>query len=180
MARRSNGRIEAHHERRLVELVVQRERLPAAHSRVSTNRLYADVSEPMEAAGGRDESCPSRNTRFCSKIHHPPPTRRPANASPRAHRSGPRPARCAVEKIKMGDRVFACDAETGCLAAKVVLAANRASAHATLQDSPRRGGNPLQTGGHCFWVSGRGWIMGPRDLEVGMNVHIDPRHGHGR
>jgi hypothetical protein len=75
----------------------------------------------------------------------------------------------AVEKIRMGDRVFACDPETGCLALKVVLRPTVRPPTQLLKirlDSEEI----RSTGGHCYWVSGKGWMMA-RELQVGMNVH---------
>jgi hypothetical protein len=75
----------------------------------------------------------------------------------------------AVEKVAMGDRVFACDVESGCLALKVVL--RPTVRPPTKLFKIRLDSEELcSTGGHCFWVSGTGWVMA-RDLQVGMNVH---------
>jgi hypothetical protein len=74
----------------------------------------------------------------------------------------------AVEKIIMGDRVFACDPETGCLALKVVLKTTIRPPTTLLKI--RIGGEVIEsTGGHTFWVSGRGWIKA-RELKPEMNV----------
>jgi hypothetical protein len=75
----------------------------------------------------------------------------------------------AIEKIRMGDRVFACDPETGCLALKVVL--RPTVRPPTELFKIRLDAEEIRsTGGHCYWVSGKGWTMA-RELQVGMNVH---------
>ena len=75
----------------------------------------------------------------------------------------------AVEKIKIGDRVLACDCETGELMLKPVLKTiinpgkqifRLRTKHETLE----------VTGGHVFWVSGKGWIKA-RQLQPGMRLH---------
>ncbi len=75
----------------------------------------------------------------------------------------------AIEKIKVGDRVLAQDTDTGELAYKPVL-------RTTLR--PKSELLRLETdaaifetsGGHPFWVSGRGWLKA-REIEPGMMLH---------
>ncbi len=75
----------------------------------------------------------------------------------------------AVEKIQVGDRVLACDCNTGQLMLKPVLRTiinpgkdifRLRTKHETLE----------VTGGHVFWVSGKGWIKA-RQLQAGMRFH---------
>jgi hypothetical protein len=74
-----------------------------------------------------------------------------------------------VEKVAVGDRVFCCDAETGCLAMKPIL-------RKTVRPDGRlimirAGGKEFQaSGGQVFWVAGQGWIKA-RDLRAGMQLH---------
>jgi hypothetical protein len=79
--------------------------------------------------------------------------------------TGPKP----IEQIQVGDRVFAQDVQTGELALKPVLR--------TTERPPAEildvliGGQTLRcTGGHPFWVTGRGWLKA-RWLEPGQAVH---------
>ncbi|NLX95013.1 MAG: hypothetical protein GXY83_02435 [Rhodopirellula sp.] len=79
--------------------------------------------------------------------------------------SGPVP----VQDVRVGDRVFACNPETGCLDLKAVLKTtiNPQAETLTLQI----GGKTIAaTGGHVFWVSGTGWAKF-RDLKPGMRLH---------
>ena len=75
----------------------------------------------------------------------------------------------AVEKVAVGDRLFCCDPETGCLALKPVL-------RVTVRPEGRllkihAGGEEFEaSGGHVFWVAGRGWVKA-RDLRKGMQLH---------
>ena len=74
-----------------------------------------------------------------------------------------------IENIAIGDRVFCCDAETGCLALKPILRKTVRSAGRLLKI--RAGGEEFQaSGGHVLWVAGRGWIKA-RDLGKGMQLH---------
>jgi hypothetical protein len=74
-----------------------------------------------------------------------------------------------VEQIKVGDRVLACDCETGEIMLKPVLKTiinpgkeifRLHTKHETLE----------VTGGHVFWVSGKGWIKA-RQLQPEMRFH---------
>lgn len=75
----------------------------------------------------------------------------------------------AVERIRVGDRVVACDPNTGALELKPVL-------RATFNPNPptlklRIGKEIIEaTGGHVFWASGKGWVKA-RDLKDGMQLH---------
>jgi hypothetical protein len=75
----------------------------------------------------------------------------------------------AIEKVGVGDRVFCCDPETGCVALKPVL-------RITVRPEGRllkicAGGEEFEaSGGHVFWVAGRGWVKA-RDLRKGMHLH---------
>ena len=75
----------------------------------------------------------------------------------------------AVENVAIGDRVFCCDPETGCLALKPILRKTVRPEGRLLKI--RAGGEEFQaSGGHVFWVSGRGWTKA-RDLREGMQLH---------
>jgi hypothetical protein len=78
---------------------------------------------------------------------------------------GPRP----IESIAVGDRVFSCDPETGCLALKPVLRATVRPKGILVR--VRTEGETIETsGGHVFWIAGRGWVKA-RELEPGMRCH---------
>ena len=91
------------------------------------------------------------------------------NCFAQAPRSVRKRAPSAVEKVAVGDRVFCCDPETGCLALKPVL-------RKTVRPEGRllkihAGGEEIEaSGGHVFWVAGQGWVKG-RDLRAGMHLH---------
>ncbi|MGO8745783.1 MAG: polymorphic toxin-type HINT domain-containing protein [Thermoguttaceae bacterium] len=74
-----------------------------------------------------------------------------------------------IEEVRVGDRVFACDPETGCLALKPVL--RKTLRPEGRQLSVRAGENRIETsGGHVFWVAGQGWVKA-RELKEGMQLH---------
>ena len=74
-----------------------------------------------------------------------------------------------MEKIAVGDRVFCCDPETGCLALKPVLRKTVRPEGRLLKI--RAGGEEFEaSGGHVFWVAGQGWVKA-RDLRAGMRLH---------
>ena len=75
----------------------------------------------------------------------------------------------AVEKVVVGDRVFCCDPETGCLTLKPVLRKTVRPEGRVLKI--RAGGEAFEaSGGHVFWVAGQGWVKAP-DLRAGMKLH---------
>jgi len=79
--------------------------------------------------------------------------------------SGPVP----VEKVRVGDRVFACDTETGQLELKPVLKTTIRAKIPLLRISV--GDETMEaTGGHVFWASGKGW-MKARDLQPERRLH---------
>ena len=89
----------------------------------------------------------------------------PGGRNSRLDRTGGRP----VEKIQIGDRVLACDCDTGELMLKPVLKTiiNPGKDIFHL----RTKGETLEvTGGHVFWVSGKGWIKA-RQLQPEMRFH---------
>ncbi len=75
----------------------------------------------------------------------------------------------AVERVRVGDRVVACDPNTGALELKPVV-------RTTFNPNPPTlklhvGGEIIETTeGHVFWVSGKGWGKA-RDLRDGMQLH---------
>ena len=79
--------------------------------------------------------------------------------------AGPRP----IEQIQVGDLVLSQSPETGELAYKPVV-------KTTVRPPVRMvkivfGGQALQSsGGHPFWVTGKGWVFA-RDLEEGVPLH---------
>jgi hypothetical protein len=75
----------------------------------------------------------------------------------------------AVEKIAIGDRIFCCDPETGCLALKPILG-KTTRPEGRLMKIVAGGKEFEASGGHTFWVAGRGWVKA-RDLSKGMHLH---------
>jgi hypothetical protein len=75
----------------------------------------------------------------------------------------------AVERIKVGDLVLSRDVETGELAYKpVMLTTVRPKRHLTRFTV---GEEAIQTtGGHLFWVSGKGWVRA-RELQPSQVLH---------
>ena len=78
----------------------------------------------------------------------------------------------AIKDVVVGDRVFACDVETGCLALKPVLRKTYRAEENTGELVTIDAGNATisASGGHVFWVAGQGWIKA-RDLKPGMRLH---------
>ena len=74
-----------------------------------------------------------------------------------------------IEKIKVGDRVLAQNVETGELAFKPVLRTTLRP-KSDLLHLEADGAAFVASGGHPFWVSGRGWLKA-RELEPGMLLH---------
>lgn len=75
----------------------------------------------------------------------------------------------AIEQIQVGDRVFAQDVQTGELALKPVLQTTVRERAPTFAVSVAE--QTLRcTGGHLFWVAGRGWVKA-RYLEPGQALH---------
>lgn len=74
-----------------------------------------------------------------------------------------------VEKVRVGDRVLACDPNTGALELKPVL---RTTFNANAPTIKLQIGSEMieTTGGHVFWASGKGWVKA-RDLQEAMQVH---------
>jgi hypothetical protein len=73
-----------------------------------------------------------------------------------------------IEKLEIGDRVLAQDADTGELAFKPVLGTTvRPPVEMVLITTTR--GNLRTTRGHPFWIVGKGWRMA-KELEVGDRV----------
>ncbi len=75
----------------------------------------------------------------------------------------------AVDKIKVGDRVLAQDAETGELAYKPVMHTT-VRFKADLVKLGFRDENITCSTGHRFWISGKGWLKAS-GIEPGMNFH---------
>ncbi len=74
-----------------------------------------------------------------------------------------------IEQIRIGDRVLAQDVQTGELALKPVIATTERPPEKVL--TVQIGSQTLRcTGGHPFWVAGRGWLKA-RSLEPGQAVH---------
>lgn len=75
----------------------------------------------------------------------------------------------AIEKIRIGDLVLSKDARTGELAYKPVLKTTIRPRTPLLQ--LQIGGRTVSlTGGHPFWITGKGWTKA-RDIEAGMTMH---------
>jgi hypothetical protein len=78
---------------------------------------------------------------------------------------GPAP----IRDIRVGDRVFSCDVETGELAIKPVLQITLRPAGPLMR--LRADGKTVDvSGGHPFWASGCGWRRA-RELQPGMRLH---------
>jgi hypothetical protein len=77
-----------------------------------------------------------------------------------------------IKDVNIGDRVLACDVETGCLALKPVLRKTIRPKENTgeLATITADGKTIRASGGHVFWVAGEGWIKA-RDLKSGMRLH---------
>ncbi len=91
-----------------------------------------------------------------------------AAGTPVATLTGP----VAIEKLQIGDRVLAQDADTGELAYKLVLGATiRPPVETVLVTTTR--GTIQATRGHPFWIVGRGWLMA-KELHVGDRLHCLP------
>lgn len=74
-----------------------------------------------------------------------------------------------IEQIRVGDRVLAQDVQTGELAIKPVVCTTERPPEKVL--AVKIGSQTLRcTGGHPFWVGGRGWLKA-RWLESGHSVH---------
>jgi hypothetical protein len=75
----------------------------------------------------------------------------------------------AIERIQVGDQVLSQNPHTGELAYKPVLRTTIRPAGPLLKLTTSR--ETIRTsGGHPFWVSGRGWVKA-RDLKAGMALH---------
>ncbi len=74
-----------------------------------------------------------------------------------------------IETIQIGDLVMAQDVETGELALKPVMLTTVRPPKSTLR-VVIADGEIQATGGHLWWVSGRGWVK-TRDLQPGMQLH---------
>ena len=79
--------------------------------------------------------------------------------------TGPTP----IEKLRIGDRVLAQDADTGELAYKLVLGATIRPPVETVLVTTSRGAIRA-TRGHPFWIVGKGWLMA-KQLQVGDRLH---------
>lgn len=76
----------------------------------------------------------------------------------------------AVDKMHVGDRVLAQDPDTGELAYKLVLQTTVREHSGTITIG-LTGGKPIvASGGHPFWVAGKGWVNA-RHLKAGMLLH---------
>jgi hypothetical protein len=79
--------------------------------------------------------------------------------------TGPMP----IEKLQIGDRVLAQNAETGELAYKLVLGMTiRPPAETVLVTTSH--GTIRASRGHPFWIVGKGWRMA-KELQVGDHLH---------
>ncbi len=77
-----------------------------------------------------------------------------------------------IVNVVEGDRVFACDPETGALALKTVLKKTvRAKENTGEMVTIRAEGISIAaSGGHVFWIAGQGWIKA-RNVKPGMRLH---------
>lgn len=75
----------------------------------------------------------------------------------------------AIERVRIGDQVLSRDVETGELAFKpVLLTTVRPKRQLTAFTAGRD--TIESTGGHLFWVSGRGWVRA-KELQAGQVLH---------
>jgi hypothetical protein len=75
----------------------------------------------------------------------------------------------AIESIQVGDMVLSQDVETGELALKPVVSTTLRDPE-TIYRIKTESGDIRATGGHRWWVAGRGWIMS-KQLEADMLLH---------
>jgi hypothetical protein len=75
----------------------------------------------------------------------------------------------AIEAVQVGDLVLSQDPESGELAYKPVLRTTVRPASRLVKVTVN-GQSLAASGGHPFWVSGRGWLKA-RELEPGMRLH---------
>ncbi len=75
-----------------------------------------------------------------------------------------------IEELRAGDRVLAQDPDSGELTYKPVLRTTRRDPVDTLRIDAGKGGSLTCSGGHLFWVSGKGWVRA-RVMEPGMLLH---------
>jgi hypothetical protein len=172
----------------------QQQQVDAARSRYTsdaTAQKTAPCSALAEATGEKGPSSPSQwwdwwyddNEVYCPSGKSPNTSARPNSKTPASGETQAQRGDClaagtlvlaetgptAVEKVAVGDRVFCCDPETGCLALKPVLRKTLRPEGKLLKI--RAGGEEFEaSGGHVFWVAGRGWV-GARDLREGMRLH---------
>lgn len=76
----------------------------------------------------------------------------------------------AVDKMHVGDRVLAQDPDTGELAYKLVLQTTVREHSGTITIGLPGGKQIVASGGHPFWVAGKGWVNA-RHLKAGMLLH---------
>jgi hypothetical protein len=77
--------------------------------------------------------------------------------------------RCAIEEVRLGDRVLAQDVDSGELAFKPVFKATVRPEARLLRISTAHG-DLVCTAGHPFWVNGQGWRKA-RELGPGQRFH---------
>jgi hypothetical protein len=81
-----------------------------------------------------------------------------------------------IEQISIGDRVLAKDPNSGELTYKPVLRTTRRDPVDTLRIDAGPAGALTCSGGHLFWVSGKGWVRA-RVMDPGMMLHtLDGPH----
>jgi hypothetical protein len=81
-----------------------------------------------------------------------------------------------VEQMQIGDRVLAQDPHSGELTYKPVLRTTHRDPVETLCIDAGAAGSLTCSGGHLFWISGKGWTRA-RVMEPGMLVHtLDGAH----
>ncbi len=83
--------------------------------------------------------------------------------------------RIAIERVRIGDLVIAKNAQTGevrfCPVLSTTIRDPEQLIRVTLDGDPNQSEQVIRaSGGHPFWVSGKGWIRA-RELEVGMRLH---------
>jgi len=126
------------------------------------NEVYTAGDKPLRGTYQRDE------VKYASPVaagSSPETSECLAAGTPVWTEYGPMP----VEKIQVGDRVLSQDPQTGQVACKAVV---RTTFRTPEKLTRLEAGDQTirSTGGHPFWVAGKGWTKA-RDLAPGMQLH---------
>jgi len=133
------------------------------------NEVYLVGSKPVQETYRKDKVKAYRqpNVNLATFVARPRPDTGDclAAGTPVWTDSGP----VAIEQIKIGDRVLSQDPENGCLAYRPVLRTTVRPPGQLVRIVFGQGFVQC-SGGHPFWISGKGWVKA-RDLEDGTWLH---------